>query len=390
MSVDLKRTQRPPALDLLAEHYDPDVIDLLGRPARIRLAGSTGEWDVVLDGRAIHLEDAAGDADAMITASDEIWHRIALDPQSGLDAFRRRRLQVRRNLHLAIGFLAATSPTERRGRLRFDSYTTRRGRISVMEAGEGDPVICLHGLGGTKASFATTVAALAPHRRVIAVDLPGFGDSDKPLTGRYDAAWFADVLIDLLDELEIDRTDLIGNSMGGRIAIELGLCAPDRVRRLVLLSPAMAWLYHDRALAWLLQLPVSRLGLIQPAPRRIVEPIVRRLVPGGGAGWAAAGIDEFLRSYCTAAGRFAFYEAARNIFRDEPNGDAGFWTRLAQLSPETMFVWGRHDTLVPIAFRKHVERALPDACHVELECGHVPQIEAPRETHTAVARFLAA
>ena len=53
-----------------------------------------------------------------------------------------------------------------------------------------------------------------------------------------------------------------------------------------------------------------------------------------------------------------------------------------------MFVWGRRDNLVPIAFMKHVERALPAARHLELDCGHVPQLEAPAPTHKAIRRFL--
>lgn len=380
--------QRTLALDALVQRYEPDVIDLVTEPARIRLASDSGDWDAVLARGEARLEPAAGRADAIISANDATWRRIALDVGAGLTAFRRRRLTMRRNLHLGIGFLAATSGERAPGRLRFDSYRTPAGRISVMEAGKGKPLVCIHGLGGTKASFVTTIAALAPERRVIALDLPGFGDSDKPLRGRYDSRWFADAVMSVLDELEIGRADLIGNSMGGRVAIELGLRAPERVRRLVLLSPAMAWLRQDRRLKWLLQFPLPRLGLVQPTPRPIVEPIVRRLVPSGDNGWVAAGIDEFLRAYCTVGGRFAFYESARNIFLDEPNGDAGFWRRLERLSPEAMFVWGRQDRLVPIAFMKHVERALPGAHHVELDCGHVPQLEAARATHSAVSRFL--
>jgi pimeloyl-ACP methyl ester carboxylesterase len=305
-----------------------------------------------------------------------------------MTAFRGHRLRMRRNLHLGIGFLAATSGNQEPGRLRLDSYRTPLGRISVMEAGQGDPLVCLPGLGGTKVSFITTINALADERRVIAIDLPGFGDSDKPLGGRYDAPWFADAVVGLLDELGLERADLIGNSMGGRVAIEVGLRAHERVRKMVLLSPAMAWLRHDKRLKWLLQFPLPRLGLIQPTPRALVDPIVRRLVPSGDSGWVAAGVDEFLRSYCTAPGRFAFYESARNIFRDEPHGDEGFWRRLEGLSPETMFVWGTHDNLVPIAFMKHVERALPAATHLELPCGHVPQLEASARTHEAVSSFL--
>ena len=99
-------------------------------------------------------------------------------------------------------------------------------------------------------------------------------------------------------------------------------------------------------------------------------------------------MDEFLRAYLTPRGRAAFYAAARNIYLDEPHGDDGFWTRLESLEPESLFVWGRHDTLVPIGFMKHVERALPAAKHVELNCGHVPQVERPRETHAAIRKFL--
>ncbi|HEX2129223.1 MAG TPA: alpha/beta fold hydrolase, partial [Solirubrobacterales bacterium] len=341
-----------------------------------------------LRGREARLEDARGESEARISAPDAVWHRLALDLRGGLGAFRSRRLLVRQNLHLGIGFLAATSAERRVDRLRFHSVDTPHGRISVMEAGSGEPLLCLHGLGGTKASFLTTVAALGQSRRVIAIDLPGFGDSDKPVMGRYDAPWFADAVVEVLDALGLETADLIGNSMGGRIAIETGLRAPERVRKLVLLSPAMAWLRHDRALSLLLRFPVPRLGLIQPTPRALVEPLVRRLVPNSNSGWVTAGLDEFLRVFCTPAGRVAFYESAANIFRDEPHGERGFWRRLSALSRDAMFVWGRQDTLVPIAFMKHVERALPAATHVELECGHVPQLEAPERTHAAVARFL--
>jgi pimeloyl-ACP methyl ester carboxylesterase len=378
----------PLALDALVDRYEADVIDLVGESARIRLASLDAVWDVELRGNSATLVEAHGHPDAIVSADDETWRQIVLDPTEALNAFRRGRLRIERNLHLGIGFLAATTGTAGPGRLRFDSYETAMGRISAMEAGVGEPLLCLPGLGGTKASFLTTVAALAPSRRVIAIDLPGFGDSAKPLSGRYDAPWFARAVTALLDELGIARVDLIGNSMGGRVAIEVGLSHPERVRKLALLCPAMAWLHHDRALSWLLRLPVSRLGVIQPAPRAIVEPIVRRLVGGGGSSWMGAGLDEFLRGYCTTGGRYAFYESARNIFRDQPHGDAGFWRRLEGLSPNALFVWGRRDQLVPIGFRRHVEAALPSATHLELDCGHVPQLEAAKETHAAVEQFL--
>ena len=379
------------ALRALIARFDPVVIDVPGRSARIRLeVDGDSAWDALIRDAGIELVRAEERLapDALLRADAATWGRIAEDVRGGLDAFRRGRLTARHNLHLGVGFLAATSGITDPARLRFDTVRTKKASLSILRAGAGEPMICIHGLGGTKASFLPTVAALADGYRVVAVDLPGFGESDKPIAAPYDAPYFARSILDLMDALGIESAHLIGNSMGGRIAIETGLLAPERVERIVLLSPALAWL-RERPLRWLLQLPLPRLGLIQPTPRWAAEPILRRLVPGSDDGWAAAGLDEFLRSYLTPRGRAAFYEAARNIYLDEPHGASGFWTRLNGLSRDTMFVWGREDSLVPIGFMKHVERELPTARHVELDCGHVPQLQRPRETHQAIRDFLA-
>lgn len=379
----------PVALAQLIERFDPAVIDIPSGSARIRLSvGDRERWDAEISDEQIELLPADGDYDAELSADAQTWEQIATDLRGGMTAFQRGRLRVRRNLHLGVGFLAATSGIIDPGRLRFASVRTRVGTLSTLEAGRGEPVICIHGLGATKASFLPTIAALAGQWRVIGVDLPGFGESEKPLGAAYDAPYFADAVAAILDQLEIERAHMIGNSMGGRVAIEVGLLHPKRVRRMALLSPALAWL-RDRRWRWLLRAPLPKLGLIQPAPRVIAEPLVRSLVPGGRDGWSAAGVDEFLRSYLTPRGRVAFYEAARNIYLDEPHGEQGLWTRLAQMSPQTLFVWGRNDTLVPVAFRKHVEEALPAARHLELDCGHVPQLEAPKQTHEAIREFFA-
>lgn len=380
------------ALEELAARFEPADIDVPGGRARIRLGVSDGrDCDAVISMPNLRLEPVGGrgSPDARLTADTATWEAIAEDVRGGMEAFRRGRLQVRDNLHLGVGLLAATSGSRDPDRLRFERVRTADHELSLLEAGDGSPLLCIHGLGGTKASFLTTVAALAPlGHRVIAVDLPGFGDSTKPRSAPFDAPWFASVLTGLLDELGLDRVDLAGNSMGGRIAIEMGFTASERVGKLVLLAPALAWL-RERSWKWLLQMPLPRLGYLQPTPRWAVEPVVRRIVPGAANGWTAAGVDEFLRAYCSPAGRFAFYECARNIYMDEPYGVDGFWTRLKKLEPDSMFVWGRQDALVPHSFMRHVERALPRSRHLELECGHVPQLEMPKRTHEAMHEFLA-
>jgi pimeloyl-ACP methyl ester carboxylesterase len=131
-----------------------------------------------------------------------------------------------------------------------------------------------------------------------------------------------------------------------------------------------------------------QLGLVQITPRWLVEAIVHRIIPGADRSWVQAGVDEFLRAYLTPRGRVAFYAAARQIYLEEPHGSSGFWTRLGELEPPALFVWGKHDGLVPIGFAAHVKETLPSARHLELDCGHVPQIERPVETHAAIAAFL--
>ena len=378
------------AITALVARFDPALIHIPGGFARIRLEASDETWDVLASpgGARLVLGDRSIGTDSVLSADTDTWQQLASDFRGGMAAFRANRLQVRRNLHLGIGFLAATSGATDPGRLRFDAVRTKRATLSILSAGVGDPIICVHGLGGTKVSFLPTVAALADRYRVIAVDLPGFGESDKPIAAAYDAPYFARAVTDLMDALGLETAHIAGNSLGGRVALELGMLHPERVRKLVLLSPALAWL-RERPLKWLLSLPLPRLGLIQPTPRWMTEPIVRRIVPGADHGWVAAGVDEFLRCYLTPRGRAAFYEAARNIYLDEPDGDDGFWSRLGGLECDTVFVWGRHDTLVPLGFMKHVQRTLPRARHVELDCGHVPQLERPRHTHAAVRDFLA-
>jgi pimeloyl-ACP methyl ester carboxylesterase len=388
-----KGTVPSDAIVALADRFDPDVIDLPRGRARVRLevAGDRAA-DALIGGRRLRLREVneTAEPDAVLSADAATWERIAEDLRGGMDAFRSGRLRIRGSLHVGVGFLAATSGAEERGRLEFDTLRTRGfGRISVLAAGTGpETIVCVHGLGGTKASFLPTVNALADDYRVVAIDLPGFGESDKPIGAPYDAPWFARSLFAAMDALGIERAHVAGNSMGGRVAIEAGLTDRDRTGALLLLSPALAWL-RSRPWAPLIRALRPELGLIQPAPRPIVEAMVRRLVPSGNGGWTAAGIDEFLRAYLTRSGRAAFYAAARNIYLDEPHGENGFWTRLETLQCDSLFVWGRNDMLVPIGFMKHVERALPRAQHVELSCGHVPQVERPRETHAAIRRFLA-
>ena len=384
----------PRVLDQLVERFDASAFDAPAGRARLRLrVDDVGEWDLLVGPRGgrrrLEPADEHVRPDARLCADRATWARVARDLRGGMNAFRSGRLRIRDNLHLGVGFLAATSGSDDPGRLELARVRTPIGNIAVARAGDPDafPVVMLHGLGGTKASFLPTVAALADEYRVLSIDLPGFGDSVKPLRARYDPAFFARAVCGFMDAMGIERAHLIGNSMGGRVAFEVGFRNSARVSRIVGLTPSLAWL-RDRPWTPLVKALRPELGLIQITPRPVIEQAVRRFVPGGRDGWSAVGVDEFLRAYMQPRGRAAFYAALRNIYLDEPEGDEGFWTRLRALQHESLFVWGQKDRLVPIAFARHVREALPNAQHLELDCGHVPQLEAPRETHAGIRRFL--
>ena len=362
----------------LADRYDPSAVEP-PLEARVRLVSGDEAHDALVDADGIRIVAADGDRpDAVISGSPAAWRRAA-NGNGGLAALGRGGLRMRHNLHVATGFLAATAGDDR---LRLETVQTRHGSIATAQAGSGPALLALHGLGGTKASFLPTLALMQETHRVIAIDLPGFGDSVKPLRAPFDARYFAGVVRDVLDVMGIDRTHLAGNSMGGRIALELALTEPARVDRLVLLSPAMAWL-RPRRWAPMVRMLRPELTML-PMP---VEGLVRRLV--GRRRRLGRGRRRRVPARLLDPPRPARVpRRLRNIYLDQPDGDDGLWTRLAGMSHESLFVWGRNDRLVPIAFMKHVERTFPAAHHLELDCGHVPQVERPLETHDAMRSFL--
>ena len=375
----------PQFLDELVDRFDPEGFDAPDGSARVRVRWNGDARDVSIRGDSVRIRPPRdGRADTLIEADERVWRQLAKDAGAGLQAFGTGKLRMRGNLHVGVGFLSATSGAPAERRLRFG----RAAGLSYMEAGDGDPVVMIHGLGGTKASFLPTVVALGAGR------LPR--DRDRPARLRRLAEAALRRLRRALHgaggdrrswtSASIDSAHFVGNSLGGRVTLELGLAHPDRARKLALLACSLAW---KRRPAWARYLPLLRpeLGLIQPAPRALVEEIVRRSIPNGRSGWAAAGIDEFVRSYCTPRGRAAFYAAARHIFLEHSEE---FWERLGTLEREALFVWGRHDGIVPTSFAPHVREALPAAKHTELDCGHVPQIERPAETEAVLRRFLSA
>ena len=359
---------------------------------RLGDVGHTWEIRCTAHGARVRKGVTRRQPDVVIGTDAETWQRMRDGEISGIGAFSQRRLYVRGDLDRAIAFEGMFRlPSGRPPLLRVHDVDLPGRRISTLSMGEGPDVICVHGLGATKASFFDIAAALTVGGyRVHALDLPGFGSSSKPTLGRYDARWFAETIVDVMDRLGIERARVVGNSMGGRAALEVGLRWPERVGALALLCPAVAWV--KRGLHPVVRLLRPEFGLLPHrftrgmvaaqfwsmfADRDRVDPSVADIV-----------VDEFQRIYATPGARRAFLASARNIYLDRPFGRGGFYPRLAALETPSLFVWGTDDRLVPSAFKRHVSDWLPAAEQIVLDgCGHVPQVERPDLAGGLLLRF---
>jgi pimeloyl-ACP methyl ester carboxylesterase len=331
--------------------------------------------------------------DVVIGSDAATWMALRSGELSGIQAFSERRLYARGNLDLAIGFEGLFRlENGRRPLLRIHEVRVPAARISTLTMGAGPDVLLLHGLGSAKSSFFDAAAALSRRYRVHVLDLPGFGASSKPATAPYTARYFADTVRATMDALGIARAHIAGNSMGGRVAIELGLRHPERVASLVLLCPAVAFVkrtYHP-----LVRVIRPELGLLPHrfAREKVAEHLWSLFADPDALDPSVADVvvDEFQRIYSSPGGRIAFLASARNIYLDAPFGRNGFYGRLSQLEPPALFVWGSHDTVIPPAFGRHVARWLPSAEQIVLDgCGHVPQVERAAQCSGLMERFFA-
>src|SRR6478735_938029 len=185
--------------------------------------------------------------DVTIGTDAATWLALRQGELSGIEAYSQRLLYARGDLDLAVAFEGLFRlPNGRPPLLRIHDVRLPGRRVSTLTMGDGPDVLLIHGLGATKSSFFDTAAALTRSGyRVHALDLPGFGSSSKPLAGPYSARWFADSVVDVMDALGIESAHLVGNSMGGRVAIEVGLRAPTRVKAVALLCPAVAFVRRE-------------------------------------------------------------------------------------------------------------------------------------------------
>jgi pimeloyl-ACP methyl ester carboxylesterase len=261
-------------------------------------------------------------------------------------------------------------------------------RVNYVDIGEGSetPVLFIHGLSGCWQNFLENIPFIAQTRRVIAPDMPGFGESEMPAQ-RISIELYARVVETLCERLGLDAVVAVGNSMGGFIAAELAIKHPQRVERLVLISAAgisSSNVYRAPALT------VGRIGAAvmanqtvdnrhiaaRPRSRQMALALVARhprlLAP-------EVAYEALLRG----ANKPGFYDALRACIEYD------FRERLPDIGCPTLIVWGENDTILSVRDADEYEKLIPSTRKVVMrDTGHVPQVERPAAFNELLLDFL--
>jgi pimeloyl-ACP methyl ester carboxylesterase len=229
-------------------------------------------------------------------------------------------------------------------------------RLFYHIVGAGSPLVLIHGHAASGAAWQRVLPFLAQHYQVIVVDLPGYGRSQ--LTGPWRLYGIAPLLVRWLRQMELQPVALIGHSMGGAIAADLTVSAPELVDRLVLVDTA-------------------GLPLRAPLPILAVRSVGSFFQPGNGSYFPLEIRDHLLTSPRT------LWQSALQVAKCD------FRAELASISVPTLIMWGEHDLLIPPTLGYELHKALPHATFVIVpKCGHRPMLGQPAVFSQIVLRFL--
>jgi pimeloyl-ACP methyl ester carboxylesterase len=253
-------------------------------------------------------------------------------------------------------------------------------------SGEREPIVFVHGLGGQWQNWLQNIPRAARERRVVALDLPGFGLSSMP-RGEITISGYGRLVDTLCERLGLGRVDVVGNSMGGYIAAEVAIQFPERVDQLLLVSAAgitSSAIAHapvltvGRAMTALVTWSAARHRHIaaRPRSRHTVLQLVARHPSLLKADFAYEG-------FFKGAGKPGFEDALRACL------DYDFRDRLPEIRVPTLIVWGEKDSILPVRDAQEFERLIPDSRKVVMQdTGHIAMAERPGAFNDLMMEFL--
>ena len=254
-------------------------------------------------------------------------------------------------------------------------------------SGPGAPVVFVHGLAGQWQNWLENIPRLSRERRVLALDLPGHGQTPMPRE-KITIPGYGRLVETFCDRLDVGRAAIVGNSMGGFVASEVAIQFPERVERLVIVSAAGITTANLRHAPALLLGRVARAMTMftlarhrRMAKRQVTRHAALALVARHPARLAP---DLVWEGMMKGAGKPGFDDALRACLGYD------FRERLPEISCPTLIVWGENDSVLPVQDAHEFERLIPDSRKLVLkETGHVPQLERPDAFNETLLEFLA-
>lgn len=260
--------------------------------------------------------------------------------------------------------------------------------LNQKRFGNGDPVLCVHGLGANLFTWRHFIAPLSKHNKLILVDLRGFGSSPKPHDNHYSIEQHADDIYRIILNEDLTKLTLIGNSLGGAIAllVALRLCEqePTRLSRLVLIDGGA----YKEYLPGYLKLMRSFLGklFVYLAPSRLAVKFVLKASYYDKNKISAEQVKAYADPIASEGGRHGLLETARQCV---PVNSDEIISKLNRITVPTLILWGRQDAVIPLKVGELLDRDLPNSeLEVFEQCGHIPQEEKPEETIASISRFM--
>ncbi|MEX0785238.1 MAG: alpha/beta fold hydrolase [Dehalococcoidia bacterium] len=256
-------------------------------------------------------------------------------------------------------------------------------RVHYIQAGEGDPVVLIHGWNGSTFSFRYAIPELARHYRVVALDLKGYGYSDRPASGDYSLTAQSELVAALMSRLGIARAAVIGHSMGGSVAMRLALGHPERVSRLALVSSVSGELRPALRLGKLVG-PLLPLG----APLSLHRQGFRRRAFRSAVHDPALVTPDTLEAYFRPMRMRGHLRSLGAQLGGRARDAAIPYERILQ---PTLILWGEQDRWLPPSRGEQLASRLPNA---ELRwvpsAGHLPLEEQPDVCNRLLLEFLEA
>ena len=264
-------------------------------------------------------------------------------------------------------------------------------RVAYRDAGDGaEALLLIHGMAGSSETWRAVIPQLSKNYRVVAPDLLGHGQSAKP-RGDYSLGAFAVWLRDFLDELGISRATIVGQSLGGGVAMQFVYQHPDYCQRLILISsgglgPDVGWTLR------LLSAPGAELILPVIAPRPVLTVGNKLRTWFGAAGIQSPRGAELWNAYSSlsdAETRQAFLRTLRSVV--DYRGQAVSALNRLHMAAElpTMAIWGDQDRIIPVDHAYAAQAARPESRLEVLEgVGHFPHVERPSEVVDLIEDFI--